>query len=126
MTATPTFTLSLTPTETTSATPVWTQTPIVTDTPEAGLSHGQGVVLAPMPVKKGGKVCLYTDQRPSASKWDIFNMTGVSLGHLTFGNVGEACWDTSGAAPGVYNVRLNIISPDGRESTIWKKVLVQP
>jgi hypothetical protein len=101
-------------------------TVIETQTPEKGLSNGQGVVLAPMPVKKGGRVCLYADRTISACRWDVFNLMGVSLKHFAATSLAESCMTTDDLAPGIYMVRLNLMYPGGDESTVWKKVLVQP
>jgi hypothetical protein len=99
---------------------------IETQTPEKGLSNGQGVVLAPMPVKKGEKVCLYADRVFSSCKWDVYNLVGVSLKHFATTRLEESCMPTVELAPGVYVVRLSLVYPDGVETTTFKKVLVQP
>jgi hypothetical protein len=90
------------------------------------LSHGLGVVLAPVPAHRGGDICLYPDERISGSKWEVYNVMGVSVKSLTFNSPYGNCWNTSGVAPGVYFVLLNLSYADGKETKAWKKVVVTP
>lgn len=102
-----------------------TPTPIMTETPVMGLSNGRRVVLAPMPVKKGEKVCLYTDREPLSCKWEVCNLMGASLKRFVTVR-SEGCMETTDLAPGVYLVRLNLVYPDGQEEKFVRKALVTP
>jgi hypothetical protein len=101
-----------------------TDTPTIT--PTQNLSNGLGVVLAPVPVKKGEAICLYPDSPIAGSKWQIHNVVGVSVANLAFDSPLGNCWNTSGVAPGIYFVRLTLAYVDGRETRAWKKVVVTP
>ena len=82
--------------------------------------------MAPVPIKKGEKVCLYPDAPISASRWEVYNVLGVSMADLSFDAPNGNCWDTSGFAPGLYFVRLRLTYSDGRETQAWKKIVVKP
>jgi hypothetical protein len=77
-----------------------------------------------MPVHVGTDLCLYPDQAIRGSHWEIYNILGVSLQNLTFNNPTGNCWKTRGFAPGMYFVRLTLTYEDGRETKVWKKVVV--
>jgi len=127
-TQSPTVTVSPTPsiafTSTITLTPTITDTP--TRTPTQNLSNGQGVVLAPVPAKKGENICLYPDTPISSSRWGIYTVMGVSVANLSFATPNGHCWDTSGYAPGLYFIKLKLTYSDGREAQAWKKVMVTP
>lgn len=137
-TATATFTRTFTPTATPTLTPCGypgntctftatnTPTHTATPTPTQILSKLGSVVLAPVPVAKGGTLCLYPDVPIRDSQWDIFNFTGESVASLRFTNDLKNCWDTGGTGPGVYLARLRIRYPDGSESVQWKKIIIKP
>jgi len=84
------------------------------------------VVLAPVPVDQGDKVCLYPDAPISGSKWGIYTVMGTSVGNWSFSDSLNNCWDTTGFAPGLYIVKLTLTYIDGHETTAWKKVIVKP
>jgi hypothetical protein len=135
-TSTPTFTSSTTYTGTPTLTPTITDTPTitltptVTDSPTATpvqkLSDGQGVVLAPMPVHRGGDLCLYPESPIIGSRWEVYNVLGISVADRTYTSPIGNCWDTGGFAPGMYFVRLTLSYTDGKETKTWKKVVVTP
>ncbi|HUO57778.1 MAG TPA: hypothetical protein VMV05_06340, partial [bacterium] len=91
-----------------------------------GLSHLGQAVLAPVPVPRGGNICLYPDRPILGSQWDVFSFTGESVASLNFTNGANNCWPTSGIGPGVYSVRLKLNYADGTRSTLWKKIVVSP
>ncbi len=127
-TPTPTFTPTKTSTPTPTNTPTLTQTPTITPTftmtPTEILSGLGKTVLAPVPVHSGEKICLYPDRAIAGSHWEVYNFTGESLANLDFNGFPKNCWDTTGVAPGVYLVRLEVDYADGTASIDWKKILV--
>lgn len=133
-THTPTFTHTPTstptpcgwPSNTCTFTATFTPTFTATPTPTQVLSNLGQVVLAPVPVSKGGTICMYPDNPIAGSQWDIFTFTGESLASLTFLNGLKNCWDTTGVSPGVYLIRLKVNYLDGSNSTVWKKIIVKP
>jgi hypothetical protein len=122
-TDTPTATLTLTPSPTGT---FYTETPTITSTPTQSLSNGLGIVLAPVPVKKGENVYLFPDTPISGSKWEISNVLGVSVGSLSFNGPTNNFWNTGDVAPGLYFVRLTLAYTDGRAVTSRKKIVVAP
>jgi photosystem II stability/assembly factor-like uncharacterized protein len=117
---TPTPTFTITPT----FTPTITFTPTVTPT-QALSSLGQAV-LAPVPVSKGGSICLYPDKPIQSSQWDVFNFVGQSQASLSFSTAFNNCWNTTGVGAGVYLARVKLVYADGTLKTLWQKIVIKP
>jgi hypothetical protein len=118
-TQTPTNTYTITDTPAVTATP--TATPTLTP---AQVMSGLGKsVLAPVPVKAGGSVCLYPDAPIASSHLDVFDLMGESLKSLNFAG-GQPCWNTAGMGAGIYAVRMKLVYADGRSGTFWQKIIV--
>jgi len=81
-------------------------------------------VLGPVPVPKGGNLCLFPDKPTSAVQWDVFDMYGEVIAHLNITEAGQPCWSTNGVSPGIYIVRLKLTYSDGTAGTTWQKVVV--
>ena len=90
------------------------------------MSSSNKSILAPVPVVRGGNICLYPDKSISGSQWDVFNLMGESQASLSFSSGYNECWDTSNVGPGVYAVRVKENYTDGTSATFWQKVLVTP
>ncbi len=135
-TYTPTITYTPTPTPTytpcgypgNTCTPTYTYTPTstFTATPTPILSSFGQAILAPVPVSKGGTICLYPDKPIQSSQWDVFNFVRESKATLTFSSGLNDCWNTTGTAAGVYLVRVKMVYADGTKATIWKKIVITP
>ncbi len=143
-TLTPTFTPTFTFTPTNSPTPTFTFTPCgypgntctptftftptstPTSTPTPILSSFGQPILAPVPVPKGGTICLYPDRPIQSSQWDVFNFIGESQASISFSSGLNDCWNTAGTAAGVYLVRVKLDYADNTKATIWKKIVITP
>jgi hypothetical protein len=101
-------------------------TPTVTDTPPFDRSTLGKPVLAPVPAKRGEKVCLFFTHAPVSSTMEVYNVAGEKLGRVGVNNVSGHEWDTSNAAPGVYFVKIDIVYADATSETIWRKAIVIP
>ncbi len=112
------------PTCTMTPTPTPTSTP--TPTPTQILSKLGQAVLAPVPVSRGGKICLFPDYPILNSQWDVFNFTGESVAGFSFPDSQKNCWDTAGIGPGVYMVRIKLKYADGSDGVVWKKIIIKP
>ena len=123
-----TFTPTLTPTVTLTPTPTITPTPTLSATPTLTqvLSSLGKAVLAPVPVSKGGTICLYPDRPIQSSQWDVFNFVGESQASLSFSTAFNNCWNTTGMGAGVYMVRVKLAYADGTHATLWKKIVITP
>ena len=132
-TPTKTPTNSYTPTSTKTAT--FTRTPTITATPtntsiggsivqlgNRSSSHGKPI-LAPVPVKSGESICLYNSGDVVSSSWQVIDLIGERVASLSFGG-GNQCWNTTGVAPGIYVVQLEITYSDGTTANITQKVVV--
>jgi len=82
------------------------------------------LVLAPVPVAPGQPMCLHFDGPPRSSRWTIYNVAGQAVATLAFGGEPGQCWQTSGVAPGVYLVRVDVDYADGHKGGRWQKVVV--
>ncbi len=125
-TPTPTYTPCGYPGNTCTPTYTFTPTATFTPTPTPILSSFGQPILAPVPVTKGGTICLYPDRTIQSSQWDIFNFMGESQASLAFSTGLNDCWNTAGAAAGVYMVRVKLDYADGTKATIWKKIVITP
>jgi xanthomonalisin len=127
-THTPTFTPTLTPTVTLTPTFTITPTPTLSPTPTLTqiLSSLGRAVLAPVPVSKGGTICLYPDRPIQSSQWDVFNFVGESQASLSFSTAFNNCWNTAGMGAGVYMVRVKLVYADSTDATLWKKIVITP
>jgi len=85
-----------------------------------------GLVLAPVPVAPGEDLCLFSGSPLSGSRWDVFNILGMSVARPVFTGPAKHCWNTRGIAPGMYIVRVKVTFADGGTTTIFRKVLVSP
>jgi len=115
--ATPTTT----PTRTPTSTPTGTATPTVT--PTASFDSG-ALVLAPVPARQGEHVILFFDAVPAATRWEIFNVAGERVAALSFDGPHNHFWETTGVAPGVYFVRIQITYLSGTKLQIIRKAVV--
>lgn len=106
-----------------------TPTPTLTVTPTPILykatSNGT-LALGPVPAKQGTPVCLYFDQAPRSSSWEVFNVRGQRVSALSFGLGEQACLDTTSIAPGIYIVRAKVEYAGGGTGTLSQKVVVLP
>jgi len=69
-------------------------------------------------------LCLYPDKPTLSSVWDVYDLMGESVVHLSFNDGGNDCWNTQGVPPGIYAVRLKLNYMDGTQVTTWQKVLL--
>jgi hypothetical protein len=97
-----------------------------TPTPAFGSSGSGQLILAPVPAHQGGQVILFFDKTPASSQWEIFNVAGERVATLSFTGPSNHFWDTSGAAPGLYFVRIQIVYADGTNIQISRKAAVIP
>ncbi|HTB34326.1 MAG TPA: hypothetical protein VK842_05650, partial [bacterium] len=123
---TPTFTASPTPTFSGSPTPSYTASPTPTDTPawpRSALGHD---LLAPNPVSAGRPVCLQMAAQPRATHWNVYRLDQRLVATLDFGVQTQQCWDTQGAAPGLYFIQVEVDEAGGGRHSGRFKVLVAP
>lgn len=111
-----------TPTPTVTPTPTITASP----TPTFQASGMNQTVVAPVPAHAGDRVCLYFDKPAISSSWDVFNMAGERVSQLTFTGDNGNCWDTRGAPPGVYLMRIRVNYADGTSAQVMKKEVLAP
>jgi len=133
-TATPSLTASQTATNTGVSTSTFTNTPTTTmtytktvtptATPTDPLSNLGKTVLGPVPLPRGGNLCLFPDKPVSGSQWDVFDMVAESIASVSFSGSAQACWNTAGVPPGIYIARVKLTYSDGTSGTIWQKILV--
>jgi hypothetical protein len=124
ITNTPTITATQTITNTLTITPTFTNTPIPTFTPIESLSNLGRAVLGPVPVPRGGNLCLFPDKPINSTVWDVYNLKGEFVAHLEINSTSQPCWTTVGVPPGLYLVRLNLTYSDGTTGTVWQKVVL--
>jgi len=84
------------------------------------------VVLAPVPARQGDHVVLFYDKPTNYSRWEIFNVAGERAAVLSFTRTDNQFWDTTGAAPGVYFVRIQITDTNGAAFQFTRKAIVIP
>jgi phospholipase C len=101
------------------------QTPVATPVPASGVPDVQKTAFGPVPAHKGTPVCVYYEKPVSGSHWDIYNLAGQKAASLDFGSQASPCWDSSGAAPGIYMIRCALNFQDGSAKTVWNKVIIQ-
>jgi hypothetical protein len=133
-TVTPTRTVTETHTSTVTHTPTVTRTPTVggaaiadvhaSDATQGGHSDSAGFVLAPVPVTSGQPLCLYNANGVASADWKVINMMGEQVANLSFTGSGSQCWNTTGTAPGVYLIEVDVIYNDGTKASIRRKVVV--
>jgi hypothetical protein len=92
----------------------------------ATLSTLGKAVLAPVPVMRGQKTCMFYSKNPASSEMEIFNVNGEKISNISAQGGFNHCWDTSNAAPGVYFVKIVVKYQDGKSETIWRKAVVIP
>jgi hypothetical protein len=80
--------------------------------------------LAPVPVKSGDPICLYNSGNEVATTWQVIDLMGEKVAQLTFGGSGSQCWNTTGAAPGIYIIQVSITYDDGTTGNMTQKVVV--
>jgi len=102
-----------------------TDTPTITATPFVPLSNIGNALLGPVPVPRGGNLCLFPDKPISTVQWDVFNLYGeVAARFIVTALSSQPCWSTIGVPPGMYIVRLKLSYGDGTAGTAWQKVVV--
>jgi subtilase family serine protease len=127
-TISPTFSVSpsITPTysisPTFSVSPTRSPTPTVTPTPLYASSSLGKSVLAPVPARQGGPVCLYFEKAPESSQWQIYDLAGELVATRAFEREYQQCWDTGHAAPGIYFVRMILNFADGSQKIMLQKI----
>lgn len=89
------------------------------------ISQAGLLVLAPNPVKVGMPVCLFSPSRPEETHWQIYGIDRFLLTKLDFYADSQQCWNTAGIAPGLYIVKIELIS-QGQRSVKVLKVAVEP
>jgi hypothetical protein len=60
----------------------------------------------------------------ASSNWQVFNMMGERIANLAFGGSGSQCWTTTGTAPGVYLVDVDLVYTDGTKANLRRKIVV--
>ena len=122
-TPTPTPTYTPLPCGYPGATCTFTSTP--TPTPTYRLAPTGQLSLGPNVVKGEDPVCLFLPKPVSTSQWDIYDVAGETVAHLTFGKE-SACWPHSGMASGFYLVRVQAVYADGTtDDKTFKVVLLR-
>jgi hypothetical protein len=81
-------------------------------------------VVGPVPVSRGGNICLYPEKPIAGSQWDVFDLVGESIASMNIGAGAQPCWNTTSVPPGIYIIRLKLSYSDGTAGTTWQKVLV--
>ncbi|HXB97036.1 MAG TPA: hypothetical protein VNZ54_03230, partial [bacterium] len=112
--------------DTGSPTPSHTATPTPTDTPAWPRSALGRDLLAPNPVSSGRPVCLQFFLQPGATHWRVYRLDQRLVATLEFGAQETQCWDTQGAAPGLYFVQVDVDEAGGGRHSGCFKVLVTP
>jgi hypothetical protein len=92
----------------------------------SGLNRGsQGnTLLAPVPATSGQQVCLTNPGSVDSATWQVFNLMGERIADISFGGEGAECWNTTGTAPGLYLVEIDVVYGDGTKATIRQKVVI--
>jgi kumamolisin len=128
-TISPTFsaspTASATPTASPSfsASPTFSASPSITPSPAYRHSSAGQLLLAPVPVRQGGPLALYTDKPPAKSHWRIYDIAGELVVTLNFSGA-LASFSTQRLAPGIYLVQLDVEYADGSKRSALQKVAV--
>ena len=122
-TATPSFSASPTASATASVSPTPSASPTFTPGPAYRYSSAGRLLLAPVPVRQGGSLSLYTDRPPRSSRWKIYDIAGERVATLSFSGP-LASFGTGRLAAGVYLVQLDVEYADGSRRSAWQKVAV--
>jgi hypothetical protein len=106
-----------------SASPTFSASPSATPSPAYRHTSAGRLLLAPVPVRQGGPLALYTDRPPSSSRWRVYDIAGELVAALnTSGPL--ASFSTQRLAPGVYLVQLDVEFADGSKRSAVQKVAV--
>ena len=119
-TATPTASDTATASPTFSASPTASASPSITVTPEHW--HAK-LVLAPVPVAKGGAITLFVPAQTASGVWEVYNVAGQRVSSLSFAS-GTQAWDTQPVSPGIYLVHVKVAYEKGGGGEAWQKVAV--
>jgi len=122
-TVSPTFsaTPSVSPSFTVS--PTFSASPSITASPAYRYSSAGRLILAPVPVRQGGSLALYTDRQPASSRWKVYDIAGELAASLELSGP-LASFSTKRLAPGIYLVQLDVEYADGSRRSAVQKVAV--
>ena len=81
-------------------------------------------VVGPVPVPRGGNLCLFPDKPTTETQWDVYNLDGEFVAHLDITAATQPCWSTTGVPAGIYIVRMKLFYSDGTVGTTWQKVVL--
>jgi hypothetical protein len=66
------------------------------------------------------------ETQPRHTHWQVYRLDQRLVATLDFGAQEMQCWDTQGAAPGLYFVQVDVDEADGGRHSGRFKVLVAP
>ena len=105
-----------------------TFTSTLSPTPRSTPSDGVVLVpaLAPAPIQRGQKFCLYSETSLSSVRVEFFDIAGTMVATMSSSNPNDYCWSSADLQIGLYWVRIKTKDTSGLEWTGIQKLLVTP
>jgi hypothetical protein len=78
-----------------------------------------------VPSRSGAPICLYFEEAPQSSHWEVYNAAGERVASLNFGPERDQCWEHLGVAPGIYFILGRVLGASGEKELKQKIAIIK-
>ncbi|GEM_PF-2193292 len=92
----------------------------------ANIPAGDQITLAPLSAKTGESIYVYASRPIQLCRIQVFNAMTVKILDESYEGSGSYYWNTTGTAPGLYQVKVNTTFADGSGAETVQEITITP